>query len=417
MHVTSGSHFWSKIDRKDFISLVLGPLMIGLSCLPQSLLAGPAEGESIYKQKCASCHKIGGGRLVGPDLIGVNSKRDPAWLVRWIVEPDKMLAEGDPIATAQLKVYFVPMQPLGVSAAQAKDILAYIKVASAAVPTAAPVAPVPVAAPEPEKVAKPASPENGKNIFEKTCSACHTIGQGAGVGPDLKGVTSRRDITWLLRWIQEPEKMRAEGDSIAMRLLEEHKNFPMPNYALSETEAIDILGYIAAESGEEAPVAPVMPTSAPVAAAPAAGDPAIGRAYFIGGKRFRNGGPACMSCHGNADIPSLGGGSLGPDLTKVYNKMGGDRGLKYVITPPSPTENRDYPFPTMQGIFENKKPLTEDEIIHLTAYFAHTSNMTEKALNFKIVGISFGGFLFMYILLHIIWRNRLTGVRKPLVGR
>ena len=176
MHVTSGSHLWP-VDRKDFISLVLGPLMIGLSCLPQSLLAGPAEGKTIYQQKCVACHTIGGGRLVGPDLKGVTSLRDPAWLVRWIKEPDKMLAEGDPIATAQLKQYGIPMPALGVSEAQAKDIIAYMEAESAggAVAEAAPVAPKPVAT----VPAAPASPENGKNIFVKTCSACHTIGQGA----------------------------------------------------------------------------------------------------------------------------------------------------------------------------------------------------------------------------------------------
>jgi mono/diheme cytochrome c family protein len=408
MHVTSGSHFWPKMDKKGLLSLVLGPLMIGLSCLPQSLLAGSAEGKTIFQQKCVACHTIGGGRLVGPDLKGVSSRQDSAWLVRWIQEPDKMLAEGDPIATAQLKEYHVPMPALGVSEAQAKDILAYIGEAEGG---AAPAA-APTAAPIEEAVAEPASPENGKNIFEKTCSACHTIGQGAGVGPDLKGVTSRRDITWLLRWIQEPDKMRAEGDSIATRLLEEHQGFPMPNYALSENDARDLLGYIAAESGEKAPIPPPDTTSKstipPVTTPASDGDAAIGRAYFIGGKRFRNGGPACISCHGNADIPSLGGGSLGPDLTKVHLRMGGDIGLKSVI--------QSTPFPTMQGIF-SKKPVTEEEATHLIAYFAQTKDLTEKELNFKIVGISFGGFLFMYILFHLIWRNRLTGVRKPLVGR
>ena len=33
--------------------------------------------------------------MLGPDLLGVTRKRDPAWLARWIAEPDKVLAEGD----------------------------------------------------------------------------------------------------------------------------------------------------------------------------------------------------------------------------------------------------------------------------------------------------------------------------------
>ena len=418
MHVTSGSLFWPwpkpKMGRKDFISLVLGPLMIGLSCLPQTLLAGSAEGKTIFQQKCASCHTIGKGRLVGPDLKGVTSRQDSAWLVRWIQHPDKMIAEGDPIATKQLQEYHVPMPALGISETQAKDILAYIEEAEGAGGSSPAPEAAPVVAAAPQAVVEPPSTENGKKIFEKICSACHTIGQGAKTGPDLKGVTSRRDITWLLRWIQEPDKMRVEGDSIATQLLKEHQNFPMPNYALSENDVRDILGYIAAESGEELPTLtpPPPPETEPKntnsVPTPIKGDPAIGRAYFIGAKRFRNGGPACMSCHGNADIPGLGGGSLGPDLTKVYLRMGGEVGLKSVI--------QSSPFPTMQGVF-SKKPVTEEEATHLVAYFAQTENLKEKKLNFKIVGISFGGFILMYILFHLIWRNRLTGVRKPLVGR
>src|SRR5205085_12606993 len=38
------------------------------------------------------------------------------------------------------------------------------------------------------------------NIFRKRCSACHTFGKGVKVGPDLKGVTARRQPDWLLKF-------------------------------------------------------------------------------------------------------------------------------------------------------------------------------------------------------------------------
>jgi protein SCO1/2 len=65
-------------------------------------------GESLFRSRCSACHVIGGsdqvpphlnGRLIGPDLLNVTDRRDRVWLTRWLTEPDKMLAEKDPIAT------------------------------------------------------------------------------------------------------------------------------------------------------------------------------------------------------------------------------------------------------------------------------------------------------------------------------
>jgi cytochrome oxidase Cu insertion factor (SCO1/SenC/PrrC family)/cytochrome c2 len=66
--------------------------------------AGDA-GEQLYRTRCASCHTIGGGDGLGPDLLMVTGKHTDAWMKRWLKEPDKMIAEGDPYATAQLKQF------------------------------------------------------------------------------------------------------------------------------------------------------------------------------------------------------------------------------------------------------------------------------------------------------------------------
>lgn len=68
-------------------------------------ISGIAAGEQLYRTRCASCHTIGGGDGLGPDLLAVSSRRSPEWLARWIREPDRMLAEGDPVATAQMAQY------------------------------------------------------------------------------------------------------------------------------------------------------------------------------------------------------------------------------------------------------------------------------------------------------------------------
>ncbi len=42
----------------------------------------------------------------------------------------------------------------------------------------------------------PASP--GQMIFERTCFACHSIGEGPRIGPDLEDVHTRRERDWLV---------------------------------------------------------------------------------------------------------------------------------------------------------------------------------------------------------------------------
>src|SRR5215510_454789 len=82
----------------------------------------------------------------------------------------------------------------------------------------------------------------GKFAFESKCLACHTIGEGKKLGPDLAGVTKRRDQAWLTRWLKEPEKM-LETDPVAKAMLKEHNNVPMPNQSLSDVEIRQYLKY------------------------------------------------------------------------------------------------------------------------------------------------------------------------------
>ncbi len=86
---------------------------------------------------------------------------------------------------------------------------------------------------------------DGRVSFEQKCAACHTIGGGDRVGPDLHGVTERRSEEWLLRFVMAPEKMIEAGDPIATRLVERYNQIIMPNLGLAESEARALLAYIA----------------------------------------------------------------------------------------------------------------------------------------------------------------------------
>ncbi len=107
-------------------------------------------------------------------------------------------------------------------------------------------------------VTKSSSPqqEEGRKLFELNCTACHTIGAGVLVGPDLLGVTERRDLAWLKRFILEPDQMLKEEDAIALAMLREF-GIPMPNLGLREQQVEAVIAYLqtTTETEEIAPVA------------------------------------------------------------------------------------------------------------------------------------------------------------------
>lgn len=94
----------------------------------------PSNGEELFRTRCASCHSLGpqhgqgiGMRSIGPDLIGVTRHREPKWLNRWIREPDRLLAEKDPIAL-QLYEQFerIPMPNLRLDEQSAQAIIDFL---------------------------------------------------------------------------------------------------------------------------------------------------------------------------------------------------------------------------------------------------------------------------------------------------
>jgi protein SCO1/2 len=81
-------------------------------------------------------------------------------------------------------------------------------------------------------------------LFRSRCAACHTIGKGPGVGPDLRGVTERRSRSWLSRYIMHPDRVLAEGDPIATELFAAYKSVRMPDLEVSAEEASALIEYL-----------------------------------------------------------------------------------------------------------------------------------------------------------------------------
>jgi nitrite reductase (NO-forming) len=81
----------------------------------------------------------------------------------------------------------------------------------------------------------------GKLSFESKCLACHSIGGGDRLGPDLHQVTKRRDMAWLARWLKDPESM-LKSDATAKEMLAKYK-VPMPNQNATDAEIREYLAY------------------------------------------------------------------------------------------------------------------------------------------------------------------------------
>ena len=94
------------------------------------------------------------------------------------------------------------------------------------------------------EVPKLVMPERGHYIFATHCAACHTIGHGDTIGPDLLGVTRVREQAWLTRWIQIPDKMLAEKDPIATALYIKYKQVNMPNLRIGDDDTQAVINHL-----------------------------------------------------------------------------------------------------------------------------------------------------------------------------
>ena len=66
-------------------------------CTPSIGLA--QDTPDFFREKCKSCHTIGGGRLAGPDLKDVTERRDRDWLIGFMMNPQSYVDRGDAYAT------------------------------------------------------------------------------------------------------------------------------------------------------------------------------------------------------------------------------------------------------------------------------------------------------------------------------
>lgn len=245
------------------------------------------------------------------------------------------------------------------------------------------------------------------DYYRANCMNCHTIGGGRLTGPDLKDVGKRKNAEWLIGFMQNPKAVIDSGDAYAAKITEASRGVVMPTLpGMTRYRAEQILKLIDEESKlEKSQFEGIKVSNKPFVDA----DRAAGHAIFTGTQPLTNGGAACNACHSIHDLSALGGGHLGPDLTRVYERLKGRKSLSAWLMAPA-TE-------TMQPIFKNR-PLEAEEIHALAAYF-------EDAAQHSEADASVDRMAFLLLALGLaaatifgfdsIWKKRFHSVRRPLV--
>ena len=84
----------------------------------------------------------------------------------------------------------------------------------------------------------------GQKLFRANCAACHKAGGGKMVGPDMKGVATRRKEDWIIKFVQSSQTMIKAGDKTAVELFNANNKIVMPDQKLTPAQIKDILAYV-----------------------------------------------------------------------------------------------------------------------------------------------------------------------------
>lgn len=209
--------------------------------------------------------------------------------------------------------------------------------------------------------------QDGEQLFQQ-CMACHSIGEGKRLGPDLLDISKKRDADWVKSFIKSSQSLIKAGDPDAVALFEEFNKLMMIDYPLPEADIDAIIKYIDSFSTPDAEAVVEVSAADSLAALEEEDylahidtdeNEARGKALFEGSRKFKNGGASCISCHHvNAD-EGVQGGLLAKDLTQSFSRIGGLAGIKGMI---------DFPaYPAMKDAYA-KAAITADESVQLQVF-------------------------------------------------
>jgi len=179
-----------KIDHRFFTAIAV------FFFLPLMPVLAQKTGEATFKESCSSCHTIGRGKLVGPDLANVEQRRPVDWILKFVKSSQTVIHSGDKYADSLFKAFNqmpMPDHPTFTDD-QIKGILAYITEQSSA-PSTAPSG----------AVALKGNSNKGRDLFDgkvrftnrgAACNSCHNVDMkgfisGGALGKDLTHAITR----------------------------------------------------------------------------------------------------------------------------------------------------------------------------------------------------------------------------------
>lgn len=248
--------------------------------------------------------------------------------------------------------------------------------------------------------------QDGEMLFKTSCAACHSIGKGKLLGPDLMGITSKRSEEWLAKFIKSTKSMIEANDSVAIALVKEYNNFIMPEMPYNPAEIKAVINFLRKSGGGETV------TSKPEEVPSLTGDAARGKGLFEGTIPFEAKGAACIACH-RVDLPdAVEGGLFARNLTQSFTTLGSNAAVINILTYP--------PFPAMQIAYKDNS-LTPQEVADVTSYLKNASEQSRNtdtsllSLTF-IFGIL--GAIFLIDFTGILWRKRkVYSVNRSIIER
>lgn len=158
------------------------------------------SGEMMFKTFCSACHTISKGKLIGPDLADVHTRRSDAWMLEFITSSQAMVKKGDPDAVALYEEFNKTIMPdAPYKPDQIKEIITYIKSKSpsyvaSAEPSATPVQTEPEIPVRSVNEAAEGEIKTGQLLFAGVsrlsaggpgCISCHNVKNNTLVGGGL----------------------------------------------------------------------------------------------------------------------------------------------------------------------------------------------------------------------------------------
>ena len=240
----------------------------------------------------------------------------------------------------------------------------------------------------------------GEKLFSQQCAACHTIGGGKLIGPDLANVQTRRTEAWIIKFVQSSQSVIKSGDTAAIGLFNQYNNIIMPDHTLAANQIKSIIEYITTNSPDTNNPNKRTPAQIFSASSVTEADIKKGKNLFEGLTKLTNGGPACISCHNINNQAMFNGGLLAKDLTTAFSRLSAV-GVDGIL--------RNPPFPAMIDGF-GKEPLTDQEIKELLSFLYITDKRGDVQLGHLqtqfdlLIGIIVG-INIAFAILFLLWQK------------